>query len=438
MHSDVVAINCVQVSKSFRLFSSPAQMAKHLLGFPSKLDGASRPREFLALSGIDFSVCRGERVALVGLNGAGKTTLLRLILGAVNGNFVPTSGNIVVNGDVEALMHSGVSMHAELSGRENALIGLGYKGLTAEGLAAALDDVIEFVELGDFLDQPISTYSLGMQARLQFAVATAVQPDILIVDEVLGAGDSYFSMKSADRMRRLAFSGCTLLFVSHATSHVLQFCDRAIWLDRGRILRDGRAADVMNEYEAAAENVTDGAYTNSDSIRGAIVLEGERSAFRWPGAEGIRIVRIDMAVNGVSSEKVKLGDSVEIAFEIQAQRASTFNLRYFVTFWNEQGERVARVENDCDSFEAGHGERRQVRLLIDTWALRSGTYRVNFSIYDASSQANGHSAVAARYDVITGALQISAEADEIDDREFIFAHPARWTTHTGLEKVVSS
>lgn len=200
---------------------------------------------FHALHDINFTIARGERIGLVGRNGAGKTTLLKLI----TDNFEPSSGRVLVNGSVQALMQLGLGFHPEFSGLENIRSALSYNGLVGKELEEAVEDVIDFVELGDFLNQPLKTYSLGMNARLQFAAATAIRPDILLVDEVLSAGDSYFSAKSAFRMDKLAKSGCTLILVSHSWQQIQQYCNRCIWLLDGRVHMDGPTHEVMAKYE---------------------------------------------------------------------------------------------------------------------------------------------------------------------------------------------
>lgn len=250
-----LAIDCRGVGKNYQIYARPADMILDRIGLGRWRHGAVR--EFSALRNIDLKIRRGERVGLVGRNGAGKSTLLKLISGAVTGNFAPTNGHIDVNGEVQALMHAGVGLMPEMTGIENVRSLLLYNGLTGEALQRACDDIVDFVELGQFMQQPVGTYSLGMGARLQFAIATAINPDILIVDEVMGAGDSYFSAKAAKRMQQLMNSDRTLLFVSHSTQQMLQFCDRAVWLDRGAIVADGPVNSVLAAYGSSSVSVED-------------------------------------------------------------------------------------------------------------------------------------------------------------------------------------
>jgi len=183
------------VAKIYRLYDSPSEQALDVFGL-SRLRFWRKPKyhDRAALENVSLMVRRGERVGIIGRNGAGKTTLLKLI----TGNFSPTRGTVVVNGSVQALINIGLGCHPEFTGYENIRASLVYNGLAEAELDAAIADIVDFVELDEYLHQPIKTYSLGMQSRLYFATATAIRPDILIIDEVLGAGDAYFSAKSAD------------------------------------------------------------------------------------------------------------------------------------------------------------------------------------------------------------------------------------------------
>ena len=219
-----------------------------------------------ALRSIDLTIHEGEKIGIIGRNGSGKTTLLKLI----SRNTTPTGGVLNVQGNVQALMQVGLGFHPEFTGRANINAALIYQNYSPAERKAVEDDIIDFCELGDFIDQPLKTYSLGMQARIQFACATAIKPEILIVDEILGAGDAYFSVKSSNRMEKLTQTGCTLLLVSHSMTQILQFCDRCIWIDNGIVLRDGPAKNVIVEYEAYMYKLSKGLDPNHpDSSKNA-------------------------------------------------------------------------------------------------------------------------------------------------------------------------
>jgi lipopolysaccharide transport system ATP-binding protein len=206
-----------------------------------------RHRPFWALRGVSFDVRRGEIVGVVGRNGAGKTTLLRLLAGISP----PTEGEIAVNYRLSAILELGSGFHPEFTGRDNVYLGGAVLGLSEAEIARKYDGIVEFAELGTYMDLPFKTYSLGMQARLSFSVAISVQPDILIIDEALAAGDSAFIAKCFERIRDICASGATVLFVSHNTYLVQRLCHRALWIEAGRLAADGDPATVCRDYEAA-------------------------------------------------------------------------------------------------------------------------------------------------------------------------------------------
>ena len=235
----------------YKLFASPADNLLDAAGL-SRFAGAPA-REFWALRGVDLELHRGERLGIIGRNGAGKTTILKLL----TQNLSPTEGEVNVRGQITALMDAGAGFNPELSGRRNAQAALAYSGLRPSEMKDALEDISEFTELGDFLDQPLKTYSQGMLARLAFASATAVRPEILIVDEVLGAGDAYFFGKSMERTKRLVESGAGVIIVSHGLDQVMRLCPNTVWLDRGRIVERGPSLEVVKAYQQFVHRLED-------------------------------------------------------------------------------------------------------------------------------------------------------------------------------------
>lgn len=236
-----VAIQLINVSKSYKRFTKPFWRAVDALSIPvpdSKYD------VFYALKNLSFEINKGEIVALIGRNGAGKSTALRLICGQTR----PDNGKIKINGKIQALMELGTGFHPDFNALENIRSALGYQGRHSSEIPKYIEEIIEFSELESFIYRPLREYSAGMYARLAFAVATSIEPEILIVDEILGAGDAYFMGKSIQRMKSLTENGCTVLFVSHDMSAVQMLCKRGIWIENGIVRKDGDILNVGKSY----------------------------------------------------------------------------------------------------------------------------------------------------------------------------------------------
>jgi len=201
-------------------------------------------REFWALREINLAIERGESMGLIGHNGAGKSTLLKLIARVLR----PTAGRVIVRGNVAPLLEFGAGFHPELTGRENVYLNGALLGFSRKEMEGKFKDIVDFAELWDFIDAPMRTYSSGMWARLGFAVATDVKPDILIIDEVLSVGDEPFQRKSAARIEEFRFQGATIFLVSHNMSLIEAMCHRAVWLDHGQLLACGNSSEVIHTY----------------------------------------------------------------------------------------------------------------------------------------------------------------------------------------------
>lgn len=204
-------------------------------------------KSFFALKGVSFSVKRGEVLGLIGFNGGGKSTMLKIIAGVLK----PTTGTVEVRGTMSPMIELGAGFDPDLTARENIYLNGSILGYSKEFMDDIFDEVVEFSELHDFLDTPVKNYSSGMQARLGFAVATVVRPEILIVDEVLAVGDYKFQQKCKDRIRELMAENATVILVSHDSHQIEEMCTRAIWLDHGLIREEGETAVVCEHYKNA-------------------------------------------------------------------------------------------------------------------------------------------------------------------------------------------
>lgn len=243
-----MAIEVVGLSKRYEIYAEPQDRLKQMvLPRLRRLVGAEPAlyfREFWALRDVSFKVMRGEAVGIIGRNGSGKSTLLQMICGILT----PTTGTVTSPGRVAALLELGAGFNPEFTGRENVFLsGLVY-GIPEDVLKARYQDIVDFAEIGEHIDQPVKTYSSGMYVRLAFAVASFSDPEILVVDEALSVGDVYFQRKCFRRIDELREAGCTLLFVTHSTDTLLQLCDRGIVLDQGRMVFDGPTKPAVAEY----------------------------------------------------------------------------------------------------------------------------------------------------------------------------------------------
>jgi ABC-type polysaccharide/polyol phosphate transport system ATPase subunit len=233
------AVEAEALTKVYRVYASPWDRLREAVF------RQPRHREFRALESVSFAIPRGEGLAIVGENGAGKSTLLKMLAGIT----MPTSGAFRVEGKIASILELGSGFHPDFTGRQNIVLNAAMLGLDEDELRRKMPDIIGFSELGDFIDQPVKTYSTGMAMRLGFSIATQVEPDVLIIDEALSVGDGYFQKKCMDRLLQFVEGGGTLLFCSHAMYYVSSFCQRALWLRNGKAEALGPAEQVIREYE---------------------------------------------------------------------------------------------------------------------------------------------------------------------------------------------
>lgn len=303
MSFEQFAIRAEGLSKTFAVYERPLDRLLQLLVGASRQYG----KRFTALSDISFSLPKGQVLGLVGDNGAGKSTLLQLICKTLT----PTSGKLEVHGRVAALLELGAGFNPDFSGRENIYLNAAVLGLTQAEIEARYASIVEFSGVGEFIEQPVKTYSSGMYMRLAFSIATCVDPDILVIDEALSVGDGAFARKSFDRIMALRDKGATILFCSHSMYHIDAICDQAIWLESGKIKMLGSPGDVTRAYSAqlaASEDASSVPFSN---------LSGQDLP---PISSGnARLLAIDASVDGVSGRFLKL-------------RARTSTLRVDVTF----------------------------------------------------------------------------------------------------------
>lgn len=228
------------VYKSFNIYLDKANSLKEKLLFWNR----NRKEKREVLKDINLTIKNGEAVALIGVNGSGKSTLLKLMTKII----YPNKGKITTNGKLTSLLELGAGFHPDFSGRENIYFNASIFGLTKKEINNRIDKIIEFSELGEYIDNPVRTYSSGMYMRLAFSIAINVDAEILLVDEILAVGDQHFQEKCISKMKQLKEEGKTMVFVTHSMNTVKQFCTRAVWLNKGSIKMDGDPASVIKEY----------------------------------------------------------------------------------------------------------------------------------------------------------------------------------------------
>jgi ABC-type polysaccharide/polyol phosphate transport system ATPase subunit len=239
-----VMVRAIGLTKVYRLYRRPSYRFRDMFGLLGDVPGAFT--EHTALDAVDLEITRGQKVAIIGRNGAGKSTFLKLVTGVVQ----PTSGSLQVKGTIHALLQIGTGFHPDFTGRENVYAYFAQLGVSGVEADRRFRDVVDFAEIEEYIDQPVKTYSTGMAVRLMFSTSTAITPDLLVLDEVLGVGDAYFAHKSFHRMKELCEqAGSTLLLVTHDVYSAVNLCERLIWLDRGRVLIDGDGPTVVKAYE---------------------------------------------------------------------------------------------------------------------------------------------------------------------------------------------
>ena len=238
-------IEVENVTMKFRMSDEPLNSLKEV--FTTAVKGKLRFNEFLALDHVSFALEKGKTLGLIGKNGAGKSTTLKLISGILK----PTEGTIRTYGNIVPMLELGAGFDLELTGKENIYLNGAILGYSKEYLESKYDEIVDFAEIREFIDMPIRNYSSGMMARLAFSIASVVQPEILIVDEILAVGDVAFQEKSFNRMKELMSGGATVLFVSHDLEKIEEMCDKVIWLDHGKVVMFGDTDEVCSAYRKA-------------------------------------------------------------------------------------------------------------------------------------------------------------------------------------------
>lgn len=305
-----LAISTQRLTKTYRLFDHPGDRVKQFISFGLK----HYHHEFTALENVSLRIKKGETVGIIGKNGSGKSTLLQLICGVLN----PTSGSVATNGRVSALLELGAGFNPEFTGRENVYFHGALMGFTKAQMDERFADIAAFADIGEFINQPVRTYSSGMFVRLAFSVSISVEPDILVVDEALAVGDTAFQARCFERIQQLKLRNVTILLVSHSMLQVLSCADRALLLDHGKVIADSKdVTAVVNEYEAIARNASNRTIMPHQSL---ISTRKDLGETRFGSFEAT-ITRVRISQNGEEKSILIPGESTELAFDIESKHA---------------------------------------------------------------------------------------------------------------------
>jgi len=391
------AVSLEHVSKKFTLRHQKARSFQEaVINYFHHRNGTRE--EFWALKDIDLEIARGETLGIVGRNGSGKSTVLKLITRILE----PTSGRVTVDGKVSALIELGAGFHPDLTGRENIYLNGSILGLSRKDMSRKLDDIVKFAELDRFIDTPVKHYSSGMYARLGFSVAISVDPDILIIDEVLSVGDESFQRKCMDKIREFKEKGITIIFVSHSLDAIKNLCDRAIWLEAGAIKGVAKASRIVDSYLVDA-NTTGLVWTAEAESGKALKAEGGRN--RW-GSREVEITRVRLLDgNGRDRQWFLPKERFVVRMEYHAREVVPSPV-FGIAIHGEDGTHITGPNTATSGYDIQRvdGDGR-VDYVIEDLPLVPGSYDLSVAVYDCTrTHAFDHHHRLYRFEVRRGAV----------------------------------
>ena len=405
------AIFAQDLGKAYQMYDKPVHRLWDLL-----LPGKPRYREYWAVRNVYLDVPHGHTVGIIGENGAGKSTLLKLLTGITK----PTTGQVAVNGRVASLLELGAGFHPEFSGRENIYLNCSILGMLPEEIDARVDSIIEFSELGNFIDRPVKTYSSGMYVRLGFSVAASVDPDIFIIDEALSVGDEHFKGKCTNRLNEFREQGKTIVFVSHDMGSVKSMCQTVVLMDQGEVLEQGTAEKVADEYLKRAHA--------RGNERLSLLNRGSSEYPRW-GTGEMEVAEVEMRdAEGDRGHVFRSGEPFSITMRYEASQEvqePVFGIGIYRSdgtyingsnhHWRDEPISLGRV---------AAGESGEVEMQFESLPLLAGQYYVTTFLYDhskAAPTAIDHREHALTFEVI----------DPRHHQHGMLYLPTRWTVRRG-------
>ena len=394
-----VAIHVSNLSKNYHIYDRPEDRLKQFIFSQLYRSVGKQPvsyyRDFWALQGISFEIKKGETVGIVGKNGAGKSTLLQVLTGTLT----PTSGNVQINGRLAALLELGSGFNPEFTGRENVYLNGAILGMSRDEVDVRLDDILAFAGIGEFIDQPVKTYSSGMYVRLAFAIQANIDPDILIVDEALAVGDAHFVHKCMLRFNELQAQGCTILFVSHDANAVRNLCTRAIWIEGGEVKQVDDASKVVDDYLAwlFGQTVVKNVAANTDNVTvspdhsmpglssGLLPETSIPNVDRRLGDQKCEILGArlyDETLNPISSTFNNCTVIIRLTIRNNSLPHDSRPIVGYV-LRNAKGQEIASTNNDIEETDIGSlpaGDHTTVRMYIELPILHPGPYAFSLAV----------------------------------------------------------
>ena len=382
--SATFAIAVDHVDKSYRLWGRRSQFAT-LKSALLKRDLKLTPDTSVpALRDVSFAIHKGEAFGMVGRNGSGKSTLLKIISGILK----PTSGRVTVNGRVAALIELGAGFHPEITGRENVYINGIMLGLSRREVEQRFDKIVDFSGIRDFIDQPVKTYSSGMYVRLGFAVAVHVDPDVLLIDEVLAVGDEEFSAKCVAKIQEMKYRGVTLVFVTHQLDQVRNLCDRALWLDHGEAVQIGDPTRVVDAYlQEVAGTKLSGAPAPPPAEAEEPEKKDPLEEERWGSGEVI-LKRVALT-DHEGRDLVALGAGTPVTIEMDVEvRMPQTDFVFGIGIYHADGTCVYGTNTDLEGLVPSTLERDgRVRFVMPSLDLIAGSYRIDAAVHTKNGRA---------------------------------------------------
>ena len=379
MSSNDIAISVKNLSKRFEIFDKQSDRLKQFVmprmmkvaGLTSK----QYSREFWALKNISFEINRGETVGIVGRNGSGKSTLLQLICGTLT----PTSGSVETRGRISALLELGSGFNPEFTGRENVFLNGVIHGLSTECIEEKFDLIAAFADIGDFIDQPVKTYSSGMYARLAFSASMFVDPDILIVDEILAVGDAPFQSKCMRAFHKLRDDGCSIIIVGHDPYMIKNFCQRALYLRKGDFIGFGESAPIVDQYTLEVEHAMAQSMAPATANKTSKLNNTENSELVLFKISSVELVGAD----GNPTSTIRAGETMTLGFRYDASVQKSTKVTFVVNLYRHDGLYIFGATTLMDAnppFNAGTGGK--VCLTFPSVRLLAGSYIWRVAIND--------------------------------------------------------